>query len=105
MGAILAALFRFISTAAAGPHLRRQRRHAGDERQQEENKLGPAAGAVSETAPKGAARNAQNSFDGISNSDPREFNRRFFTREERQMIIPGFGRPVIYLVILRQLNL
>lgn len=44
-------------------------------------------------------------FAGISESDPREFNRRFFSSEERRMIIPGFGRPVIYLVILRQLNL
>jgi Spy/CpxP family protein refolding chaperone len=69
------------------------------------NKLAPASGAESEAAAKDPVPNVQNSFDGIRNSGPRGFNRRFFSNEERQMVIPGFGRPVVYLVILRQLNL
>ena len=101
---ILVALFCLTSTEIVGQQLRRQRRQERVARQggaQGGNKLAPAAGSVSETT----APNTQNSFEGISDSDPREFNRRFFSREERQMIIPGFGRPAVYLIVLRQLNL
>jgi LTXXQ motif family protein len=104
VAAILVALFCFTSTEIVGQQLRRQRRQERVARQggaQGGNKLAPAAGSVSETP----APNTQNSFEGISDSDPREFNRRFFSREERQMIIPGFGRPAVYLIVLRQLNL
>jgi heavy-metal resistance protein len=104
VAAILVALFCLTSTEIAGQQLRRQRRQERVAKQGG-NKLAPTAGGISETAPKGAAQNTQNSFEGISDSDPREFNRRFFSREERDMIIPGFGRPVVYLVVLRQLNL
>jgi transposase-like protein len=61
------------------------------------NKPQPAATAKDQ--------NIQHSFEGISDSSPREFERRFFSAEERQMIIRGFGRPAVLLVILRQLNL
>ena len=104
VAAILVALFCFASTEIVGQQLRRQRRQERVARQggaQGGNKLAPAAGSLSETT----APITQNSFDGISDSDPREFNRRFFSREERQMIIPGFGRPAVYLIVLRQLNL
>jgi Spy/CpxP family protein refolding chaperone len=67
------------------------------------NKLAAASGAEPAAAAKD--QNVQHSFDGISDSDPREFERRFFSADERQMIIPGFGRPAVLLVILRQLNL
>jgi Spy/CpxP family protein refolding chaperone len=67
------------------------------------NKLAPAGGAESAAAAKD--QDVRHSFAGISDSDPREFNRRFFSVEERQMIIRGFGRPAVLLVILRQLNL
>jgi Spy/CpxP family protein refolding chaperone len=67
------------------------------------NKLAPASG----TEPAAAAKDqdVQPSFEGISNSGPREFERRFFSAEERQMIIRGFGRPAVLLIIFRQLNL
>jgi heavy-metal resistance protein len=99
VAAILVALFCFTSIEIAGQQLRRQRRQERVARQ------AGAPAAVSETGPKGTAHNTQNSFEGISDSDPREFNRRFFSREEREMIIPGFGRPAVYLIVLRQLNL
>jgi Spy/CpxP family protein refolding chaperone len=118
LGAIFVALFSFGASEiaaqnAAIPGIKQQLRK--QRRQQDRtvkriappsgNKLAPAGGAESEAAAKDQAGNAQHSFDGISDSDPREFNRRFFSNEERQMVIPGFGRPVVYLVILRQLNL
>jgi hypothetical protein len=87
--------------------LRKQRRSdartAKRVERQTANKLAPA----SETEPGAAAKDqdVQHSFAGINESDPREFNRRFFSAEERQMIIRGFGRPAVLLVILRQLNL
>jgi Spy/CpxP family protein refolding chaperone len=47
------------------------------------------------------ARTAKHSLDGISKTGVREF----FSKDEREMVIPGFGRPVAYLIILRQLDL
>jgi Spy/CpxP family protein refolding chaperone len=67
------------------------------------NKLAPTGGTESVAAAKD--QDVQHSFAGISDSDPREFNRRFFSVEERQMIIRGFGQPAVFLVVLRQLNL
>ncbi|MBO0798803.1 MAG: periplasmic heavy metal sensor [Blastocatellia bacterium] len=93
--ALLVALFSLATSATTGQgaqsdKLNRQQR--SPQRQQER------------IVAKDTAHNPQD-FTGISESGPREFNRRFFSKEERRMIIPGFGRPVIYLVILRQLNL
>jgi Spy/CpxP family protein refolding chaperone len=118
LGVIFIALFSFgtseiAAQSAAIPGIKQQLRK--QRRQQDRtvkriapqggNKLAPSGGAEAEAAAKDPAQNIQHRFDGISDSDPREFNRRFFSAEERQMVIPGFGRPVVYLVILRQLNL
>jgi hypothetical protein len=104
LGAILIALSCLETTESAGQQLRKQRRQP--ERVEAGNKLAPPAGTGSEAPANEPSPAAQkNRFAGISGSDPREFNRRFFTRQERQMIIPGFGRPVVYLIVLRQLNL
>jgi Spy/CpxP family protein refolding chaperone len=118
LGAIFVALFSFgtseISAQSAAipgikQQLRKQRRQpdrtAKRIEPQSGNKLAPAGGAASDTTAKDPAPNVQHSFAGISDSDPREFNRRFFSPEEREMVIPGFGRPVVYLIVLRQLNL
>lgn len=101
LGAILIALFCFAATEIAGQSLQRQRRQPERIARQSGNKLAPGA----EAAADDPACNPQTSFAGISGTDPRDFNRRFFSPDERQMIIPGFSRPVVYLVILRQLNL
>jgi hypothetical protein len=118
MGAIFVLLFSFgtseiAAQSAAIPGIKQQLRK--QRRQQDRtvkrinpqggNRPAPAGGAESEAAAQAPAHNVQHSFDGISDSDPREFNRRFFSSEERQMVIPGFGRPVVYLIVLRQLNL
>jgi Spy/CpxP family protein refolding chaperone len=114
-GAFLLVLFCFgpIEMAAQSDaipvkqQLRKQRRPEARTAKRIErqggNKLAPSSG----TEPAAAAKdqNVQHSFDGISGSDPREFNRRFFSAEERQMVIPGVGRPAVLLVIFRQLNL
>jgi hypothetical protein len=118
LGAVFILLFSFVTPeiaaqSAAVPgvkqQLRKQRRQqdrtAKRVEPQSGNRLAPAGGAESEAAAKDSAQSVQHSFDGISDSAPREFNRRFFSNEERQMVIAGFGRPVVYLVILRQLNL
>jgi LTXXQ motif family protein len=102
LGAILAALFCAAATESAGQQLRKQRRQP--DRVEVGNKLAPSAGKGAEVKEPAPAEQ-KNRFAGISQSDPREFNRRFFSRQERQMLIHGLGRPVVYLIVLRQLNL
>jgi hypothetical protein len=118
LGAIFVLLFSFgtseiAAQSAAIPGIKQQLRK--QRRQQDRtvkrvnpqsgNRPAPAGGAESDAAAKDPAPNVQHSFAGISDSDPREFNRRFFSREEREMIIPGVGRPAVFLIVLRQLNL
>ncbi len=56
-------------------------------------------------ATKDPLRSGKHSLDGISKTGNGQFINRFFTREELQLRIPGFGRQPALLVILRQLDL
>jgi Spy/CpxP family protein refolding chaperone len=74
------------------------------------NKLSPAGETGTESQPKpisqsDTVRPLKHSLDGISQLTPREFANRFFTKDELQMAIPGFGRVPALLIILRQLDL
>ncbi|HKX33212.1 MAG TPA: hypothetical protein VJ302_36380, partial [Blastocatellia bacterium] len=72
----------------------------------EANKLAPGTdtttrGEIEMTTFKENVRPEKHSLDGISKIGMVDF----FSREERQLVIPGFGRPGAYLIILRQLDL
>lgn len=103
-----------IETSAQG--VLRQIKRAGQQRKQERvqksvdrqggNKLAPAdetsAASQPESAtPKESARSAKHNLDGIRDRGIADF----FRKEERELIIPGFGRPPAYLILLRQLDL
>lgn len=53
------------------------------------------------TKPAFSARPTSHSLDGIQEKGIGDF----FSPEERSLVIPGFGRPPSYLIILRQLDL
>lgn len=59
-----------------------------------------AAPSQNESAPP-----QKHNLEGISQSDPRDFFNRFFSKDEREMAILGFGRPTAFVIILRQLEL
>jgi Spy/CpxP family protein refolding chaperone len=105
-----------VATSAMGQstfrQLKQQRRQERMKRQIERqggNKLSPTAEeedrAQPEAAPAtestAAGRLPGHRLDGISKAGIEEF----FSREEKQLVIPGFGRRVAYLIILRQLDL
>jgi Spy/CpxP family protein refolding chaperone len=105
-----------IATFAMGQstfrQLKQQRRQERIKRQIERqggNKLSPAGedeNRAQPEAPSAAESTAVgplpgHRLDGISKAGMEEF----FTREEKQLVIPGFGRRAAYLIILRQLDL
>ncbi len=85
---------------------RKQERAQKRAERQGGNKLTPGADSTStnqsdSTTPVDSARAPKHSLDGVSKAGIREF----FSKDERQMAIPGFGRPTAFLVILRELDL
>jgi Spy/CpxP family protein refolding chaperone len=89
---------------------RRQERIQKRAERQSGSKLAPNSETTTESQPKSmppneSARPLKHSLDGISQMTPREFANRFFTKDELQMAIPGFGRVPAFLIILRQLDL
>ncbi len=66
---------------------------------EDENRAQPESAPAAEST--AAGRLPGHRLDGISKAGMEEF----FTREEKQLVIPGFGRRVAYLIILRQLDL
>ncbi len=89
--------------------LKQQRRQVRPQRQLDPpagNKLTPLenpdqANQTGQNKLKEAARPKSHSLDGIAGRGVQNF----FTPEERNMAIPGFGRPPALIVILRQLDL
>lgn len=66
----------------------------------EENKTAPE-GPAQQPGPAFNVRPTSHSLDGIQSKGMGDF----FTPEERNLVIPGFGRAPSYLIILRQLDL
>lgn len=110
--ALLAGLWAFAATETSAQAIRRpgrlQRQIQKKLEKQGANKLNPNSEAPSiapkppETAVKQDVGQSQfPSLDGIRNRNILSM----FSREEAQLIIPGFGRPPALLIVFRQLQL
>ncbi len=96
-----------VSARASLRPLKQQRKQQRIQKQierQGKNKLTTTEETPSSGQPE-SAEPSKHSLDGISNTEPREFLLRFFSKDEREMMIPGFGRPAALMIILRQLDL
>ncbi len=106
----LVALLMFATTVTLAQAIRRpakMQRQIQKKLDKQTNNTSTPVGETSTTTPtenslkQGSAPSQHPSLDGIRNRNILSM----FSREEAQMIIPGFGRPPALLIIFRQLQL